>query len=80
MDTIELIDKNGNKNNYEVCLLCNKNNKHYIVYRSLDGKEYYASYYKIKDGVILPELYNDLTNEEYKMLEKLYRKGALENV
>lgn len=80
MDIIRVYDKDGIEKEMEVCFICNENNKHYIVYRDLNKENYYASYYKTKDGEILPELYNDLTDEEYSMLEKLYKKAVMPNV
>ena len=80
MDLIELENENGKIEKFEICLVSKTKDKHYIVYRSLDGNEYYASYYKVENGLINNHLYNDLTDEEYKMLERLYKKGVMQNV
>ena len=81
MDII-VYDKDGNKVEMEVVLMYHYEDKHYIIYRDLDktNKDYYVSYYKVENGKVNPKLYNDLTEEEYKMLEEVYKKAVDKNV
>jgi len=72
MDKIILKDMNGNDVEVELILTANVKNKRYLLYRNDDG-DIFASYiYTDKDD---NKLYNDLTDDEYKMLDNLLTKG-----
>lgn len=76
MDTIIAYDENGNASEKEVILILNAEDKNYIMYRDISGiqKNIYASYfYGDIDNENL-QLYNNLTEDEYQMLEDVYRK------
>ena len=70
-DTIIVKDKDGNDEEVELILSINKNDKEYLLYRNKEN-EIYASYL-LKDS---DELHNDLTDEEFNMLEAIYLKGS----
>lgn len=80
MDKIIVYDNKGNEQEMEVCIISEMNDKRFVIYRDLEKQNYYASYYKIINGEIMPTLYNDITDEEYKMLMKLYQKGVMQDV
>lgn len=73
-DIIKVKNINGIEEEVELVLVVNKNNKKYLLYRNKDN-EMFASYV-LKDD---ESLHNDLTEEEYDMLEKIYQKGVLLN-
>lgn len=69
-DIIKIKNKDGVEEQVELILTANLNNKKYLLYKD-NNNEIYASYITKEDDI----LHNDLTDEEYNMLEKLYRKG-----
>ena len=69
-DIIKIKNKEGVEEQVELILTANLNNKKYLLYKD-NNNEIYASYITKEDDI----LHNDLTDEEYNMLEKLYRKG-----
>ncbi len=73
-DIIKVKNINGIEEEVELVLVVNKNNKKYLLYRNKDN-ELFASYILNNSD----KLYNDLTEEEYDMLEKIYQQGALIN-
>lgn len=68
-DYITVIDDEGKEEQVELILTANINKKKYLLYRNNQG-EVLASYMLDDDT-----LHNDLTDEEYEMLENLYAKG-----
>ena len=73
-DIIKVKNINGIEEEVELVLVVNKNNKKYLLYRNKDN-ELFASYILNNSD----KLYNDLTEEEYDMLEKIYQQGVLTN-
>lgn len=72
MDKIIVKDINGNNVEVELILTANVKNKRYLLYRNDDG-DIFASYiYTDRDD---EKLYNDLTDDEYTMLDNLLIKG-----
>ena len=69
-DTIIVKNQDGIEEEVELVLTVEKKEKKYLLYRDKND-ELFASY--IIDGDDL--LHNDLTDEEYDMLEKIYLKG-----
>ena len=69
-DTIIVKNQDGVDEEVELVLTVDKKEKKYLLYRDKNN-ELYASY--IIEGDDL--LHNDLTDEEYDMLEKIYLKG-----
>ena len=69
-DTIIVKNQDGIEEEVELVLTVEKKEKKYLLYRDKND-ELFASY--IVDGDDL--LHNDLTDEEYDMLEKIYLKG-----
>ena len=69
-DTIIVKNQDGLDEEVELVLTVDKKEKKYLLYRDKNN-ELYASY--IIEGDDL--LHNDLTDEEYDMLEKIYLKG-----
>ena len=69
-DTIIVKNQDGIDEEVELVLTVDKKEKKYLLYRDKND-ELFASY--IVDGDDL--LHNDLTDEEYDMLEKIYLKG-----
>ena len=69
-DTIIVKNQDGVDEEVELFLTVDKKEKKYLLYRDKNN-ELYASY--IIEGDDL--LHNDLTDEEYDMLEKIYLKG-----
>ena len=70
-DTIIVKNSDGQEEQVELILTARKNDKEYLLYRNKDN-EIFASYI-LNDS---DELHNDLTDEEYNMLEAVYRKGS----
>ena len=64
MDTIKLKTNDGIDEEVELIFTVDKGKKKYLLYKK--DNEIYASY------LLNDELHNDLTEDEYKMLEKLY--------
>ncbi len=69
-DIIAVKNSEGIEEEVELILTLDKGKKKYIVYSNKDN-EIFASYLLDDD-----KLHNDLTEEEYKMLEELLKKGA----
>ena len=69
-DTIIVKNQDGIDEEVELVLTVDKKEKKYLLYRDKND-ELFASY--IVDGDDL--LHDDLTDEEYDMLEKIYLKG-----
>ena len=69
-DLITMTKEDGTQEQVELVLTVDKNNKHYILYKDKENN-LFASYYLEDDT-----LHNDLTDEEYDMLESIYRKGV----
>ena len=65
-DFITIKNKDGIDEQVELVLTANKNDKKYLLYRN-SNNEVFASYITKEDDI----LHNDLTEEEYAMLEKL---------
>ena len=65
-DFITIKNKDGIDEQVELVLTANKNDKKYLLYRN-NNNEVFASYITKEDDI----LHNDLTEEEYAMLEKL---------
>lgn len=72
MDNIIVEDINGNNVEVELILTANVKNKKYLLYRNDDGYIFASYIFTDSDD---DKLYNNLTDEEYLMLEKLYKKG-----
>ena len=70
-DIIKVKTSDGIEEEVELILSVDKNDKKYILYRNKDN-EIYASYLLKSDDL----LHNDLTDEEYEMLETIYKKGV----
>lgn len=70
-DIIIMKTADGQDEEVELVLTVNHNKKKYILYRNKEN-EIYASYMLDNDDT----LYNDLTDEEYVMLESVYKKGS----
>ena len=68
-DTMILTNYDGTKEEVELILYITKGTKNYILYKN-KNKEMYASY--ITENNIL---HNDLTDEEYDMIEDIYFEG-----
>ena len=68
---ITLKNKNGVEEKVELILAVSKKNKQYLLYKNNKG-EIFASYVLDSDDI----LHNDLSDEEYDMLEKIYAKGV----
>lgn len=69
-DFITVIDDEGKEEQVELILTANIDKKKYLLYKNNQG-EVLASYMFNDDDT----LHNDLTEEEYEMLENLYAKG-----
>ena len=69
-DILVLKTKDGTEEEVELILTANIDKKKYLLYKNKQN-EIFASYI-LHNG---DTLYNDLTDEEYNMLENLYRKG-----
>jgi uncharacterized protein YrzB (UPF0473 family) len=69
-DIIVLKNEDGKDEKVELILTTDVNNKKYLLYKN-SKNEIFASY--ILEGS--DKLYNDLTEDEYSMLENLYKKG-----
>ncbi len=67
-DFIRVKNKDGIEEMVEVVLTIHQNNKEYLLYRNKNN-ELFASYVYDNEET----LHNDLTDEEYDMLEKIYR-------
>ena len=67
-DIIRVKNKDGIEEAVEVVLTIHQNNKEYLLYRNKNN-ELFASYVYDNEE----ELNNNLTDEEYDMLEKIYR-------
>ena len=67
-DIIRVKNKDGVYEEVEVVLTVHQNNKEYLLYRN-NKSELFASYVFDDEE----ELNNNLTDEEYDMLEKIYR-------
>ena len=72
MDKLIVKDLNGKEVEVELILTVNQNNKKYLLYRT-DVGQIYASY--IYNNVDDEILHNDLSEEEFVMLENIYKKG-----
>lgn len=70
MDTMTVINDKGKQEVVELILTVSKGKKKYLLYQN-SNKEIYASYILDNDD----KLYNDLTDDEYKMLEDIYKQG-----
>ena len=62
----------------EIVLLLEVENKSYILFKDIEGnnKKIYASYFmteELENDAV--NLYNDLSEEEYQLLENSYKKG-----
>ena len=68
---ISVMTNEGIVEQVELVLSIDKGKKKYILYKNNDN-EIFASYLIDEDNL----LHNDLTEEEYDMLEKLYQEGA----
>ncbi len=64
--------KDGKKEEVELILTYKKDNKMYLLYLDPE-QQIYASYIYLNSDD--ETLHNDLTEEEYQMLESLYAKG-----
>jgi uncharacterized protein YrzB (UPF0473 family) len=78
MDKIKVYDEAGQEVEKEVVLLFEFKEKNYILFKDIEGdvKKIYASYFyadEMEDDVIT--LHNDLTEEEYTLLEGVYKEG-----
>lgn len=78
MDKIKVYDEIGQEVEKEVILLFELNEKSYVLFRDIEGtnKKIYASYFyadETDNDVI--NLHNDLTEDEYYMLEQIYKEG-----
>ena len=67
-DFIRVKNKDGIEEAVEVVLTIHQNNKEYLLYRNKNN-ELFASYVYDDEETF----HNDLTDEEYDMLEKIYR-------
>ncbi len=67
-DFIRVKNKDGIEEAVEVVLTIHQNNKEYLLYRNKNN-ELFSSYLYDNEET----LHNDLTDEEYDMLEKIYR-------
>lgn len=81
MDKIYVYDELGNEEEKEVVLLLETIEKNYILYKDINSKnkKIYASYFykdDLEEEVL--KLNNNLTEEEYKLLEEAYKKGRNE--
>ncbi len=72
-DYITIINNEGKEEQVELVLTANIDKKKYLLYKN-NNEEVFASYMINGDDT----LYNDLTDEEYEMLENLYAKGQEE--
>ena len=70
-DIITVTTNDGKEEQVELILTVSKGKKKYLLYKDTKEK-IYASYMIGNDD----KLHNDLTEEEYKMLEDLYIKGT----
>jgi uncharacterized protein YrzB (UPF0473 family) len=69
-DYITVKTSDGKEEQVELVLTANKNNKKYLLYRN-SNNELFASYITNEDDI----LHNDLSEEEYNMLEKLLKEA-----
>ena len=78
MDTIKVYNEAGQEEIKEVVLLFELQEKNYVLFKDIEGdkQKIYASYFyadEMDDDVI--NLRNDLTEEEYTLLEGVYKEG-----
>ena len=78
MNKIRVYDEVGKEVEKEIVLLLESNEKSYVLFKDIEGnnKKIYASYFfsdESDDDVV--NLHNDLSNEEFSMLEKAYEEG-----
>ena len=78
MDTITVIDENGNNKTMEVCLTFNINgyDETYLIYNELDKSHYYIGKYS-SDNMNID---TNLTKEEYDLCDKIFEKVVEQNV
>ena len=79
MDKIRVYDEASQEVEKEIILILEMEEKSYILYRDIEGdnKKIYASYF-ITDELNgeTVNLYNDLSDDEFNMLENAYKEGS----
>lgn len=70
-DLIDIYDVDGNITKMELVLKFELNNMNYIIYRTMDNKEYFAA--KYQKGINI-DFNSDLSDEELKICNKIYEE------